>query len=37
MVVGTSQRTGVERFMLGSAAEDVLANADRDVLVIPAA
>lgn len=37
IVVGTSQRTGIQRFMLGSVAEDVLADADRDVLVIPAA
>lgn len=35
IVVGTSQRTGLERFMLGSVAEEVLGNAGRDVLVIP--
>jgi nucleotide-binding universal stress UspA family protein len=36
IVVGTSQRTGIERFMLGSIAETVLGDADRDVLVVPA-
>lgn len=36
IVLGTSQRTGIERFMLGSVAEEVLGSAERDVLVIPA-
>ena len=36
IVVGTSRRKGIERMFLGSVAEDVLANADRDVLVVPA-
>jgi nucleotide-binding universal stress UspA family protein len=35
IVVGASQRKGIERFILGSVAEDVLGNADRDVLVVP--
>jgi nucleotide-binding universal stress UspA family protein len=35
IVVGTSQRTGLRRFILGSVAEAVLADTDRDVLVIP--
>ena len=35
IIVGTSQRKGIERFVLGSVAEDVLKDADRDVLVIP--
>jgi len=35
IVVGTSQRSGLERFLLGSVAEDVLGHADRDVLVVP--
>lgn len=35
IVVGTSQKTRVQRFMLGSVAEAVLGDADRDVLVIP--
>lgn len=35
IVVGTSQRKGIERFVVGSVAEDVLGEADRDVLVIP--
>ena len=35
IVVGTSQRQGLERFMLGSVAGDVLRDADRDVLVVP--
>ena len=36
IIVGTSQRAGIERFMLGSIAETVLGDADRDVLVVPA-
>ena len=35
IVVATSQRTGIERFMLGSVTQDVLADADRDILVVP--
>ena len=35
VIVGTSQKTGIRRMVLGSVAEDVLGNADRDVLVIP--
>lgn len=35
VVVATGQRTGLERLMLGSVAADVLADADRDVLVVP--
>lgn len=35
IVLGTSQRTGLRRFILGSVAEAVLADTDRDVLVIP--
>lgn len=35
IVMGTSQRTGIKRLVLGSVAEDVLADADRDVLVVP--
>ena len=35
IVVGTGQTTGIKRFLLGSVAEDVLGDADRDVLVIP--
>jgi nucleotide-binding universal stress UspA family protein len=37
IVLGASQRTGVERFLLGSVAEAMLGSADRDVLVIPGA
>lgn len=36
IVVGTSQRTRLARFMLGSVAEAILGDTDRDVLVIPA-
>jgi nucleotide-binding universal stress UspA family protein len=36
VVVGTSQRKGIERFLLGSVAEAVLGASDRDVLVVPA-
>jgi len=35
IVVGTSKKTGLKRFILGSVAEDVLGGTDRDVLVIP--
>lgn len=35
IILGTSQRKGLGRFMLGSVAEDVLSDADRDVLVVP--
>jgi nucleotide-binding universal stress UspA family protein len=35
VIVGTSQSRGLKRFLLGSAAQDVLADTDRDVLVIP--
>ena len=35
IVMGTSQRRGLERLVLGSVAEQVIATADRDVLVIP--
>ena len=35
IVMGTSKRKGLERFLLGSVAEDVLGDADRDVLVLP--
>ncbi|TFI59956.1 universal stress protein [Sphingomonas parva] len=35
IVVGTSQRTGLARFVVGSVAEDVVSHAERDVLVIP--
>jgi nucleotide-binding universal stress UspA family protein len=36
IVVGASQRRGLERLMVGSVARDVVGEADRDVLVIPA-
>ena len=35
VVVGTSQRRGMERLMVGNVAEDLLKHADRDVLVMP--
>jgi nucleotide-binding universal stress UspA family protein len=35
VVVGTRRRTGVEKWLLGSVAENVLSSADVDVLVIP--
>ncbi|XHS01494.1 hypothetical protein ACFB49_31010 [Sphingomonas sp. DBB INV C78] len=35
VVVGTNQRTGLRRFLLGSVAEEVLADSEADVLVIP--
>jgi nucleotide-binding universal stress UspA family protein len=35
-VVGTNQRTGVQRMVLGSVAKDVVTSAKCDVLVIPA-
>jgi nucleotide-binding universal stress UspA family protein len=35
VVVGTSQKTGIKRMVLGSVAEDVLGDAECDVLVIP--
>jgi nucleotide-binding universal stress UspA family protein len=35
IVVGTSQRSGIERLILGSVAKDVVGHADRDVLVVP--
>jgi nucleotide-binding universal stress UspA family protein len=37
IVVGTSQRAGIRRFMLGSVAETILGDTDRDVLVVPIA
>jgi nucleotide-binding universal stress UspA family protein len=37
IVVGTSQSVGIRRFMLGSVAETVLGDTDRDVLVLPKA
>lgn len=36
IVVGTNQKKGLERFLLGSVAQKVLLDAKRDVLVIPA-
>lgn len=35
VIVGTSQKRGLKRFLLGSVAEEILAEADRDILVIP--
>lgn len=35
VVVGTSQKRGLKRFLLGSVAEEILAHADRDILVVP--
>lgn len=35
VVVGTRGRSGLSRFLLGSVAEAVLRNADRDVLAVP--
>ena len=35
IIVGTSQRSGLERFLLGSVAEHILLNSRRDVLVVP--
>nr|WP_083434569.1 universal stress protein [Sphingomonas sp. Y57] len=35
VVVGTSQKRGLKRFLLGSVAEELLADADRDILVVP--
>lgn len=35
IIVGTSQSSGLKRFLLGSVAQAVLAEADRDILVIP--
>ncbi len=35
IVVGTNQRKGVERFLLGSVAQRVLLDAKQDVLVVP--
>ena len=35
VVVGSSQKRGLKRLLLGSVAEDVLGDADLDVLVIP--
>jgi len=35
IIVGTSQRKGIERLVIGSVAQKVLTEADRDVLVIP--
>ncbi|WP_324751097.1 universal stress protein [Sphingomonas sp. LY54] len=37
IVVGTNQRKGLQRLMLGSVAQDVLVDAPCDVLVVPAA
>ena len=35
IVVGTNQRKGVKRLLLGSIAQEVLLDAERDVLVVP--
>ena len=35
IVVGTSRKKAIERFMLGSVAENVLGDVDRDVPVTP--
>ena len=35
IVVGTSQRAGLDRVLLGSVAQDVLKEAARDILIIP--
>ena len=35
IIVGTNQRAGVDRFVLGSIARDVLLASKRDVLVVP--
>ena len=35
IVIGTHGRTGIEKFFLGSMAEEVLRYAEMDVLVIP--
>ena len=37
IVIGTNQRKGLERLLLGSVAEKLLVDAKRDVLVVPAA
>lgn len=36
IIVGTSRKKGIERLILGSAAEEIVGSSDRDVLVIPA-
>ena len=35
IVLGTNQRTGIDRFLLGSTAQAVLVDAAQDVLVVP--
>lgn len=35
IVLGTNQRTGIERLLIGSVTEDVIRDAHRDVLIIP--
>ena len=35
IVLGTNQRKGFERLLIGSVTEDVIRDADRDVLIIP--
>jgi len=35
VVVGTRGRSGITKFLLGSVAEEVLRNADRDILAVP--
>ena len=36
IVAGTSRKSGIERLIVGSVAEEIIGNADRDVLVVPA-
>lgn len=35
LVLGTNQRKGFERLLIGSIAEEVIRHADRDILVVP--
>jgi nucleotide-binding universal stress UspA family protein len=35
IVLGTNQRKGLERFLLGSVAQGVLLDATQDVLIVP--
>jgi nucleotide-binding universal stress UspA family protein len=36
IVMGANQRTGLERAFVGSVAADVIRDAHRDILIIPA-
>ena len=35
IVMGTNQRKGLERMLIGSIAEDAIRDASRDILVVP--